>query len=174
MKSWYIPLALAIAGNIIYHLAQKNIRKDADPLVAILIAYAIGFVACLALFPFVSHNKPLLTSLRDATWANAALGLSVAMVEVGFLLVYRSGIPLGLAPVVSNVAVTLVLLPIGLFIFQEHLSLPKVAGVLLCVLGISLISSGDYLFSQTPTSTETPTESNESSGRDPEVETKVS
>ena len=61
------------------------------------------------------------------------------MYELGFLLAYRSGWRISVAAVATNVAVTLLLVPIGIVIFKDHLSLRNVIGLIFCVLGLVLV-----------------------------------
>jgi multidrug transporter EmrE-like cation transporter len=82
----------------------------------------------------------LSASLRQLNWAVAGIGVGAALIEVGFLLVYRSGWPLSIASVIVNVAAAIILVPAGLSMFEERLSLSKVLGGALCLLGLVLIS----------------------------------
>ncbi|MDX6271018.1 MAG: hypothetical protein QOD28_2241, partial [Acidobacteriota bacterium] len=45
MKHFYLPLVLAIGGNLLYHLSQKSMPKAANPLFIITIAYIVGIAA---------------------------------------------------------------------------------------------------------------------------------
>jgi uncharacterized membrane protein len=58
---------------------------------------------------------------------------------LGFLLAYRSGWRISVAAVATNVAVTLLLVPIGIMVFKDHLSLRNVLGLIFCVLGLVLV-----------------------------------
>ena len=44
-----------------------------------------------------------------------------------------------MAAVATDVAVTLMLVPIGIVIFKDHLSLRNVLGLVFCVLGLILV-----------------------------------
>jgi len=54
-------------------------------------------------------------------------------------LVYRAGWKLGVAAVATNVAVTAMLIPIGIIVFKDHLSLRNILGLIFCVLGLVLV-----------------------------------
>jgi uncharacterized membrane protein len=104
-----------------------------------IIAYTVGIV-CLAVGAFVlPGNKSLMSSLKESNWAVVAVGVGAASIEVGFLLAYRSGWRISIATVAANVAVTLMLVPIGVVIFKDHLSLRNVLGLIFCVLGLILV-----------------------------------
>jgi hypothetical protein len=76
------------------------------------------------------------SSLTVVNWSSLALGVSVVMIEAGFLVAYRLGWKLNRAALTSNVAV---LIPLGTILFQEHVSLRMIAGAALCISGLILL-----------------------------------
>ena len=81
-----------------------------------------------------------MVSLRQVNWASFALALAIVGLEIGFLLAYRAGWNIALTAAVSNVAVTLLLIPVGLLLFKEKVSLVNIFGVILCVAGLVLVN----------------------------------
>ena len=61
------------------------------------------------------------------------------MIELGFLLIYRAAWPVSIASVMMNGIVAVLLLPIGAALFGEPITAVRVAGVVLCLLGLSLL-----------------------------------
>ena len=139
MKSFYLPLALTVGGNILYHVSQKSVPKTAHPLLTMLLAYAVSITACALGTIFWPAEKSFVASVRESNWAVWAIGVGIAAVEVGFLLAYRAGWRISVAPVVSSVAVSLLLIPIGLTAFKEQLSGWNVVGIVLCIAGLILV-----------------------------------
>ncbi len=140
MKNFYLPLVLAVGGNLLYHLSQKSLPKAANPLFMITVAYIVGIVVCL-LYSFAYPNdKSFLDTVRESNWAVYAMGLGAAVIELGFLLAYRAGWNISTAAVVCSTAVTLLLVPIGVVAFREHLSVRNVVGLLLCMIGLALVA----------------------------------
>ena len=138
-RNYYLPLVLAVAGMLFYHLGQKSIPKGINPFYAMIIAYVAGIIllaVCAVTFP---GNKSLVSSLKESNWAVLLVGAGAACIEVGFLLAYRFGWRISVAAVATNVAVTLMLVPIGIVIFKDHLSLRNVLGLIFCVLGLVLV-----------------------------------
>ena len=139
MRSFYMPLVLVVAGMVFYHLGQKSIPKGINPFYAVIIAYAVGIIVLIACALTLPGNKSLTSSLKESNWAVVAVGIGAAGIEVGFLLAYRSGWRISVAAVAANVAVTLMLVPIGIVIFKDHLSPRNVLGLIFCVLGLILV-----------------------------------
>src|SRR5216684_2371423 len=119
MTSFYFPFALAVAGMLFYHLAQKSIPREMNPFHATIIAYAIGIGLCFVC-AFAYPGKR-------------------SIIGLGFLLAYPAGWKIGVAAVANNVAVTAMLIPIGILVFKDHLSLRNMIGLIFCVLGLVLV-----------------------------------
>jgi drug/metabolite transporter (DMT)-like permease len=136
----WLPLALVVVGNLLYHLGQKTMPRDGSPLVLTTAAYVVGIVSCLALIPLVPGQPSVSASLRTLGWSPVLVGGGVVCVELGFLLAYRAGLPLSTAALTASVLVAVVLLPIGLLAFHEGFSLARGAGVLCCLVGLWLVS----------------------------------
>ena len=110
-----------------------------NPFHATIIAYAIGILLCFVCALAYPGKRSLIGSVRESNWAVFVLGVSAASIEVGFLLAYRAGWKISLAAVATNVAVTAMLIPIGILVFKDHLSLRNILGLIFCVLGLVLV-----------------------------------
>lgn len=140
MNSAFIPIGMAIIGGVLYHVSQKAVPKAVSPFAAIIIAYAIGILVCAVFLMIDSSQNSFLASLKASNWSVVSLGLGAVIIEGGFLLAYRAGWNISTASVVSNITVALLLLPIGLIVFNERLSMRTIFGVAFCLLGLFLIS----------------------------------
>jgi uncharacterized membrane protein len=139
MTAFYLPFVLAVGGMLFYHLSQKSIPKGINPFHVTILAYAIGIIMC-AICAFVyPGKKTIVESLRESNWAVFVLGLAAASIELGFLLAYRAGWRISLAAVATNVTVTILLVPIGVMLFKDHLSLRNILGLAFCILGLVLV-----------------------------------
>ena len=140
MKSSFIPIAVAVLGGVFYHVSQKMVPRGVNPFAAIIIAYLIGIAACAIGFAIDPAGGSFIDSIKRSNWSVIALGLSAAIIEVGFLLAYRGGWDVSQASVVTNISVALILIPLGLIAFREHLSVRSAAGIAFCLIGLYLIS----------------------------------
>lgn len=140
MRSSFLPIAVAVMGGVLYHVSQKSVPRTVSPFSAIIIAYVIGIAVCAIGLAADPAENSFLDSVKQSNWAVVALGVGAAVIEVGFLLAYRAGWNISEASVVMSISVALILIPIGLLAFREHLSVRSVAGVALCLLGLYLIS----------------------------------
>jgi drug/metabolite transporter (DMT)-like permease len=139
MPLFWLSIALVVVTNLVYHLAQKSIGRDVHPLVSVFASYAIALVTTLCLFPFFPVRPSLGAAVRQLRWPTVAIGISIVGIEVGFLLAYRAGWRISLGSTATAAAVAVLLIPAGLLLFGERLSLANVAGIALCIAGLSLI-----------------------------------
>jgi len=140
MFVFYFSISLAIASSALYHFTQKQIPAAANPAVSVIVTYAVSLVLCLGLLFVLKPAKGIVGALKDLNWTSYALALSLVGLEVGFLLVYRSGWNIGLAAVLVNVAASLILVPVALAVFHERLSTVNLLGILVCIAGLVMLN----------------------------------
>ena len=139
MQTHFVPFVLTIGGMLVYHISQKNIPSQLNPFHATILAYLTGILLCALFGVAYAGNKSFVVSVKNSNWAVWGMGIGAAAIEVGFMLAYRSGWRISLTAVATNVATTVMLIPIGLLVFKEHLSLRNAVGVLFCLLGLALV-----------------------------------
>lgn len=137
---YYAAIALTIVANVAYHVFQKSIRADASPAASLVITYAVALVCSLVLLVSSSAARPIGNALSQTGWASYGLGLAIVGLELGFLWAYRAGWDLAMAAPYANVAVAVVLLPLGIFVFGDSLTPRKFAGLALAVAAILLMT----------------------------------
>ena len=140
MLPFYIPIILTVLSSVLYHLAQKLTSTSVHPLIGLTATYITALLVTLLLLPFFPLKESLSASLRHLNWASFVLGIVIVGLEVGYLLAYRVGWDISLTAVFSNVAVGLILLPVGLLAFKDRLSPANIIGVLVCIGGLYLIN----------------------------------
>ncbi|MGH9368371.1 MAG: EamA family transporter [Thermoanaerobaculia bacterium] len=134
-----LAVALAVASNVLYHVSQKSIPGDAHPLASLTVTYLVALVVTLLLWPLFPSEGPALRSLGRLNWASYTVGVAIVGVEAGILLAYRGGLRVSVGSTTVNVAVALLLIPVGILFFRERLSFADAAGVVLCLAGLVLI-----------------------------------
>jgi uncharacterized membrane protein len=140
VKLFYGALALTIAGNVLYHLAQKSIPAGVHPVVSIIASYLTAIAFSAVVFVVFPASDSLVAEVRKLNWATVAVGVSIVAVELGFLLAYRAGWRVSLASVTANSTVALILLPTGLLMFRERITVTNAVGLIFCLAGLILIT----------------------------------
>jgi len=139
MDLYTLSLAMTIAGNVGYHLLNKTVAPAAHPFASLVATYTVGLVIALGVLAY-DTPRGIAVSLRELNWASYALGAVVISLEVGFLLVYRAGWRVSVAALYSNVAVGLLLIPIGTLLYRETLTISQGAGIVLAIVSLILMS----------------------------------
>lgn len=133
-------LVLVLVSNVLYHGAQKSVPRSIDPFLSTAVAYAVALPISLALWAARPERAPLGEGLRALNWTSVAVGVAIVGVEMGFLLAYRAGWNVSLAAAVANAGLIVLLGVLGVVVFRERLSASHLAGLLLCVAGLVLLT----------------------------------
>ena len=139
MTGFYFAFGLAVIGMVLYHLSQKAVPKETNPFFVIAIAYVVGVALCLVFALIIPGKRGFGETFKASNWAVFTLGAAAALIEMGFLLAYRTGWRISIAAVATNAAAALVLIPIGLLVFKDHLSLKNIVGLIFCLVGLALL-----------------------------------
>lgn len=137
---YYLPLILTVVANIIYHIAQKYTSHKINPIFSLFITYLVATVLTAVILVLYKHENSLKENIRELNWSAFLLGLALVVLELGYLLVYRVGWNISTASIISNIMLTIVLIPIGILIFKETISVVNVIGIGVSILGIILIN----------------------------------
>jgi hypothetical protein len=131
------PLALAIGGGLVYHIAAKSVPKGIDPALALVGAYTTALLASLAVF--VLLPSAVASDVRPWHPSVIGIGIGAVMIEFGFVLAYRAAWPVSATSVIVNVSVALLLVPVGVAVYAERLSATRGIGIALCLVGVGLL-----------------------------------
>jgi drug/metabolite transporter (DMT)-like permease len=133
-------LSLAIAATVAYHVILKLTPAGANPLLSLLVTYGsvtVLFAAVLALGPgdFAWREQVL-----HLNWTALALAVAIIGLDLGFILLYRTGFEVSLGALVTQTAAAMLLVGVGVLVFREKLSLANGVGIVLCVAGLWLVN----------------------------------
>jgi uncharacterized membrane protein len=140
MKSVYLPIAMILFGGVLYQVSQKAISKEVFPIHAIIIAYLAGIIVCALFAFFVSTDSSFGQAIKESNWAVYTVGIGAAFIEIGFLLAYRMGWNLSSTSLMVNIAIAILLIPVGIVLFKENLSVSQSVGIALCIIGLILLA----------------------------------
>lgn len=140
MNQIFFFLGIAAVGNAIYHLGQKTIAPAANPMVLLMAVYAVAFLLAAAAAPFFRSTTAESWVVGVFSWPVLMLGAGVLLIEIGFLLAYRTGGSLQWSGVAVNGASAVLLVPIALLAFREAFSPGKALGILFTLAGMALMT----------------------------------
>jgi multidrug transporter EmrE-like cation transporter len=133
-------LSLAIACTVGYHLVLKLTPAGVNPLLSLLVTYALVTVLFGALLVASPGGFEWRQESRQLNWTAIALAVAIVGLDLAFLFVYRSGFEVSLGALVTQSAAAMLLLVVGVAVFREKLSLANSAGIVLCLVGLWLVN----------------------------------
>ena len=140
MFNYIWPIVLIVASNVFYNISTKSTPNQMNPFASLVITYLVGAMTTLVLFFITSENKNFLLEMKNVNWTCLILGLSIVGLEAGYIYMYRAGWNISMGSVVSNIILAIALILVGIFAYKEHMTLNKIFGIALCVLGLVFIN----------------------------------
>jgi multidrug transporter EmrE-like cation transporter len=133
-------LGLALITTVGYHLVMKVTPAAVNPFLSLAASYALGAAVFLACFALVPDGPTLREGLKPLNWTVLGLTVMVVALDVGFLMLYRSGFEVSLGQIVTQSGAALILVVAGIALFREKINAANLAGIALCVAGLWLIN----------------------------------
>ena len=137
---YYISAFVAILGAVGYQYFVKQIPESINPIISILGIYIAALLLGLVLLPIFPPEGGVVKHIRKINWTQLAVAGSVILLELGFLLMYRSGWNLSIGNLITGVFVNIILVGLGVWLLGEKVSLINGLGVFLSIMGVALIS----------------------------------
>lgn len=138
--SFYWPIILIVVSNIFYNICTKSTPSDINPFASLTISYIVGAVfSALAFFTFNPGTK-LLHEYRHINWSTFVLGLAAVGLEAGSIYMYKAGWNISTGQMVYSSILAVCLIIIGYFFYHETISVTKVIGIFVCLIGLFLIN----------------------------------
>lgn len=140
MSMFYLSAIIAIAGAVGYQYFVKQVPATINPIVSVIGTYVIVLVISIFLLPLFPSAGGLRAHFKQLNWIQIALAVAVLMIELGFLLMYRYGWDLSTGNVITGVFINMTLVGIGIAVLKEPVSTTKIIGIILSIIGVTLIS----------------------------------
>lgn len=132
-------LSLAIACTVAYHVVLKLTPAGANPFLSLMATYGsvtLLFGVGLAVAPGQFEWRH---EVQQLNWTAIALAVAIIGLDLGFILLYRSGFEVSLGALVTQTAAAMLLVGIGVLVFREQLSVANALGIVLCLAGLWLV-----------------------------------
>ena len=138
--SYFWPIALVVVSNVVYQVCAKSVPKEMDTMASMTVTYLVGAACSAALFFLMNRGGSLLQEYGKMNAAPVLLGISVVGLEVGFLYAYKVGWPVSTASTVRSAFLAIALLAVGALLYHEVITLNKVIGVVICLVGLYILN----------------------------------
>lgn len=132
-------LAVAVAGQVLYHTVAKAVGGTRSPFELIAAAYIFAFI-CVVLIGYHLCQFDFAAAVSPANLFPAiAIGAAVSCVEIGYVMAYKYGLELNTGALTAVAITAIILIPIGIWFFDEMLTPKLIAGVIITLFGLWLI-----------------------------------
>ena len=133
-------LSLAILASVGYHLVLKVTPSTVNPFLSLAATYAVVTLMMMAAYLVTPGGMSLRSAARALNWTVAGLAVAIVLLDLGFMMLYRTGFDVSLGQLVTQSAAALILLGLGVALFKEKLNFANLAGIGLCIVGLWLIN----------------------------------
>ena len=140
MISYVWPIALVVFSNTLYQICAKEVPAGMNAFASLTVTYLVGAVASGLLFLVTGNGASLLQEYGRLNWAPFVLGLVILGLEAGWIYAYKAGWPVSTAFIVQSAILAGFLLAVGYVLYREPLAWNKVAGVVICLIGLYVIN----------------------------------
>ena len=134
------PIILAVLSDIFYQICAKSTPESLNPFASLIITYLVGAAVSVSVYFMTSEGQSLIVEWKGINWTTFVLGLAIVGLEAGSIYMYKVGWNMNTGYIVKALILSIALIAIGYFLYKENLSLTKVAGIGVCLIGLFLIN----------------------------------
>lgn len=134
------PIALIVLSNVIYNICSKETPSAINPLAALTVTYIIGAVVSLVLYLTITKGGSLIQEYKNINWSSFVLGMAIVGLEAGSIYMYKAGWDISSGQIVHSIILAICLVIIGASVYHESITATKIAGILICMLGLFLMN----------------------------------
>lgn len=136
----YIPILIVVLSNTIYHICAKSTPEGANTFAGLTVTYLVAAAASYILYAITAKNGNVIAEYKNLNWTCLVLGFAIIGLEAGNILMYKVGWNINTGQIVQAAFLAIVLIFVGFFMYKEAITGPKVAGILVCLVGLYLIN----------------------------------
>lgn len=141
MKNTQFIILIPMFAGTLYHLGQKSLKAVINPFLLFAITYFVGAILMLGLYFYNTQSLTIKIPNLDGKSLFSMFLITAGFmgIELGFLLVYRSGLPISHSSFLSSLGTSTILLLFGIFFFQEVLTIKQWIGLVFAFIAIVLL-----------------------------------
>ena len=140
MFSYVWPMALVVLSNTAYQICAKSVPGGMNPFASLTVTYLVGALASGLFYVALGDGGNILQEYTKLNWAPLVLGLVIVGLEVGWIYAYKAGWPVSTAFIFQSAILAGFLLMVGRMLYQEPVTLNKIIGIIICLIGLYFLS----------------------------------
>lgn len=139
MHMWW-PIGLIVFSNVFYHICAKQTPEGVHPLAALTVTYVVSAIASGLLYVILTPGANLIKEYKSLNWTSIVLGLAIVGLEAGSVYMYKAGWNISVGHLLHSAILAVILVFIGYLFYHEAITLPRIAGIILCLAGLFLLN----------------------------------
>ncbi|MCQ2470694.1 MAG: EamA family transporter [Clostridia bacterium] len=136
----YIPIGIIVFSNVFYHICSKSMPEKLNTFVALPITYLVGAVVSFILYFVLYRDGNYFEELKNINWTTWVLGIAIVGLEAGNVYMYKAGWDISTGQLICSSALSICLILVGIILYKEHLNPSKIAGIIICMIGLYFIN----------------------------------
>lgn len=140
MFNYVWPIGLVILSNVVYQICAKSVSGGMNPMASLVVTYSVGAVFSLIMYKLLFRAGSLTAEFAKINFAPSLLGIVLVGLEVGFIYAYKAGWQISTLSVVQSAFLAIALIFVGYLLYHEAITWNKVAGVIICLIGLAFIN----------------------------------
>ena len=140
MLSYLWPIALVVVANTVYQICARSVPEKIDPFASLTVTYLVSAALSAILYLLLHRGGNLIEEYRKLNWAPFVFGIILVALEAGYIYAYKAGWQVSTAAIVQSAFLGIVLLFVGFLVYHEALTWNKIAGIIVCFVGLALIN----------------------------------
>ena len=140
MFSLIWPMALLVLSNTAYQICTKSVPDGIDPMASLIVTYLVGAVASAVFYFVLNKDANLIRECGKLNWAPFVLGIVIVGLEAGWIYAYKAGWQVSVGFIVQSAFLAVTLILVGYFLYHEALTWNKLAGAVICLIGLMVIN----------------------------------
>ena len=137
--SYVWPMALIVFSNVFYQICAKSVPEKMNPFASLTVTYLVAAAVSAVFYYVLGPGGNLAGEYRKLNWAPLVLGIVIIGLEAGWIYAYKAGWQVSTGFIVQSAFLASVLLLVGFFLYHEALTWNKVAGIVICLIGLIFI-----------------------------------
>lgn len=140
MFNYVWPIMLVVLSNVVYQICAKEVPGNVNPFASLTVTYIIGAITSGIIYFVFNKGENLFKEFTKLNWASFIFGIVLVGLEVGWIYAYKAGWQVSTASIVQSSFLSVLLIFIGLMLYNEAITWNKIVGVIICLIGLVFIN----------------------------------
>ncbi|MBS7007277.1 EamA family transporter [Anaerostipes sp.] len=140
MFNYIWPIGLIVFSNVVYQICAKSVPENMNPFASLIVTYLVGAAFSALMYFLMNKDGNLIHEFNKLNLAPFIFGIVLVGLEVGFIYAYKAGWQISVVSIVQSSFLAAALIFVGWLFYKEALTWNKLAGVIICLIGLLFIN----------------------------------